>query len=127
MADGVGANRQWYDRSGRPIPAEEAERLLGQPGYDRVGSTTILDMADLDWARDVSTAWIGLDLDADADGEPGPPRIFEAAVFDRDHVTLERRWYATDEEAALAHEAFVVAACDEAVDPVVLQTGDPVS
>ncbi len=52
----------------------------------------------------------------------GPPLIFEAAVFDRDHETLEHRWYATEEEAMTAHEAFVTAACGEAIDPVVLQT-----
>ena len=125
MTDRVDANRQWYDRAGRPISADEAERLLGQPGYDKIGSTTVMDMADLDWIRDVSTVWIGLAFDEG--GEPGPPLIFESAVFDRDHATLEHRWYATEEEAALAHETFVVAACDEAVDPVVLQTADPVS
>ncbi|PTR30645.1 hypothetical protein C8K36_102498 [Rhodococcus sp. OK519] len=123
MTDRVDAGRQWYDRAGRPIPPEEAEKLLAQPGYDRIGSTTVLDMADLDWIRDISTVWIGLDFNPD--GKPGPPLIFEAAVFDRDHATLEHRWYATEEEAELAHEAFVAAACDEAFDPVVLEASDP--
>ncbi|NKR61481.1 hypothetical protein GS485_00475 [Rhodococcus hoagii] len=124
MTDRVGAGRQWYDRAGRPISADEAERLLARPGYDRIGSTTILDMADLDWIRDVSTVWIGLDFNGENDS--GPPLIFEAAVFDRDHATLEHRWYATEEEAATAHESFVAAACGEAIDPVVLQTAEPV-
>lgn len=123
MTDRVGSGRQWYDRAGRPISDDEADRLIAQPGYDRIGSTTILDMANLDWVRDVSTLWIGLDFDGA--GAPGSPLIFESAVFDRDHATLEHCWYATEGEALLAHEEFVAAACAEAIDPVVLQTADP--
>ncbi|RDI35543.1 hypothetical protein DEU38_10119 [Rhodococcus sp. AG1013] len=123
MTDGVEPSRRWYDRDGRPIPPEEAERLLGRPGYDRIRATTVMDMADLDWIRDISTVWVGVDLGEVAE----PPLIFETAVFDRDHTTLRHRRYATEAQASEAHEAFVVAACEEANDPVVLETTDSVT
>jgi len=114
--DPVGS--QWYDRGGRPIRPEEGERLLATPGYDKVRCTTVLDMADLDWIRDVSTVWIGVDLTPVAD----VPMIFETVVFDRDHTPLAVRAYATEAEATAEHDAFVAAARAEAVDPVVLES-----
>lgn len=112
------ASGQWYDRSGRPIPAADAQRLLATPGYDRVRCVTVLDMGDLDWIRDVATVWLGMDLA----GEAHVPMIFETAVFDRDHELLESRRHATEADAVAVHERLVAAACAEAVDPVVLDT-----
>jgi len=109
---------QWYDRDGRPILPAEAERLLATPGYDKVRCTTVLDMADLDWVRDVVTVWIGVDLSA----EHEVPMIFETVVFDRDHAPLVCRAYATEAEAASDHDALVTAARAEATDAVVLES-----
>lgn len=96
----------YYDRDGRPVDDETADRLLGDPEYRILAQTTVGGYL-------VSTVWLGFDHSLGRGARA--PVIFETMVFDqagdeaeqpRVHV-LDCRRYCTEVEARAGHEEMV--------------------
>jgi hypothetical protein len=86
----------FFDRQGKPLTIEEAESLLGDLEYKRVGIDYVGDVR-------VSTVWLGIDHGF---GREGPPIIFETMVFGGDHDQDCDR-YCTEEQALAGHRRVV--------------------
>lgn len=101
----------FFDRKGKPITVQEADRLLGDVSYIVVAQHTVRG-----WR--VSTVWLGADVGR-ALGEA--PRLFETMTFppspeeaalheDLDH----RQWrYPTEETALAGHDQVLAHVRDE--------------
>lgn len=95
MTDGS----RYFDRQGRPIPAEEWIRLSSDPAYRRVALTS-------GYCRRISTVWLGLNHQ----WGDGPPLIFETMLFREspsgdnllNDIDCDR--YSTEAEAVAGHE-----------------------
>lgn len=115
----------WYDRDGLPVSQVRLGMLLADRSYVRIARTVIMDAADANMVRNVSTAWIGRDQRCDDDG---PPLIFETLVTsDADEGTYDELYcehYATERQAREGHRQNVVYVSMDMVDPIVMDTTD---
>lgn len=91
---------QFYDRNGEQITAEDFNRLLLDPRYRKIKTTSLADTLD------VNTVWLGIDY---GPGMGWDPLIFETMIFDRwagpDPGDVWR--YSTLQQAEAGHDMIV--------------------
>lgn len=90
----------WYDKEGKSIDVRDADRLLNNDAYKRVGWDVLPS------GLKVSTVWLGLDHSF---GRDGPPLIFETMVFmpGESFREVDSARYATKEAALAGHTAML--------------------
>lgn len=92
----------FFDINANPICMPCWASLFDMYEYRKIGSTRL---GDGDLAVDVSTVWLGNDMNFSG---VGPPIIFETMIFSDNRDDLNYcEWYATYEDALAGHELAV--------------------
>ena len=96
----------WFDKKGRPITVEDADKLLHDPNYKVIGQTIIGKKA-------VSTVWLGIDHSFSMNPDHKPV-IFETTIFaytKKKGIDCGKSYaqvrYATEKEAIKGHKLMV--------------------
>jgi hypothetical protein len=90
----------FYDKQGRPLTTAEAEPLLCDMEYKRIGLTE-------ERGYRVSTVWLGIDHNFTSQG--GPRILFETMIFGPDSWEGEYcERYATEDAARAGHDRAVM-------------------
>lgn len=96
----------WFNRDGEPITATEAEPLLANKEYARIGLTRVTSVTAPAVDFIVSTVWLGVNYNF---GDDGPPIIFETMVFGGNEDQQESCYRWTTRQAAADGHAEIVA------------------
>lgn len=111
----------WYNRQGQPISTEQANTLLGDPAYKRVGLTHVTSSSDPGIDYQISTVWLGVNHNYVDDGAP---IIFETMVFGFDGADQYMQRYATEDQARAGHTETVTVVAATVADEVVTELDD---
>lgn len=108
----------YFDRQGNPIPLLTWGQLYESTSYRFLEHAVVLDNAHPKRAFQVSTIWVGHDLQT---GFTIPPFMFETTVFrlchDSKHSVCERI-YQTEAEARAGHTELLDAVQGDMDEPV---------
>lgn len=113
----VSVLKGWYDYDGLPLDSMRlAEMYVARLGVFHL-RTTIIDAADTNYVREVSTIWLGQDQSY---GE-GLPLVFETLVCaGGSSLDIDQDYYSNINQAREGHRRMVVRLAAEMVDPIVM-------
>lgn len=111
----------YYDKDGQPIDLMTWSNLYSDETYKRIANTLIVSAADLSVAYNVSTVWLGTNMNF---VDHGPPVIFETMVFGDGPCDLSCERYATDALARRGHDDMVTVVASTVDHPVLMDAVD---
>lgn len=104
----------FLDRQGKPMTANAYEFALQDARYRWVRRTLVASGEDLTSMYEVSTVWLGINIDLDGTGKPA---LFETRIFRSSYA----RNYSTEESALRGHEHAIDIASEGIPEAVIME------